>query len=280
MRQVFDPWMHWGHFRGGDERAALPGPPGGRQRRQGRRRRRRAGSPARGRGRGGPLRRRAGGRAARGAERRSIFSAFVADAEGLVRTQPVSSLPTIPTSRPASRPGKSCASASAPGPARPGTSCGGSRSRAGCRSPSMDPTSSDAQRRVPRSAPIGPRSCDGTRTTTRSTSPPSFLAADVGAAVGFVPRDDETRARHPARDVRSLPQRRRPTRTCAAPGSTPSHRPDRPRASATAIRRRLSLPRSSPELMPPLRVGELPRWAIARIDRYLRDRCADPGACD
>ena len=50
--------------------------------------------------------------------------------------------------------------------------------------------------------------------------------------------------------------------------------------TATAIRRRLSLPRSSPELMPPLRVGELPRWAIARIDRYLRDRCTDPGACE
>jgi hypothetical protein len=50
--------------------------------------------------------------------------------------------------------------------------------------------------------------------------------------------------------------------------------------TATAIRQRLSLPKTSPEVMPPRRVGELPSWAIARIDRYLRDHCADPGACD
>src|SRR5690606_6163359 len=27
MRQVLDPWMHWGDFRGGDERALCPDPP-------------------------------------------------------------------------------------------------------------------------------------------------------------------------------------------------------------------------------------------------------------
>jgi len=26
-------------------------------------------------------------------------------------------------------------------------------------------------------------------------------------------------------------------------------------------------------------VGELPDWAIARIDRYLQDHCSDPGSC-
>ena len=51
-------------------------------------------------------------------------------------------------------------------------------------------------------------------------------------------------------------------------------------ATFLAIKRRLSLPKRAPELMPPWRVGELPPWAIARIERYLRDRCADPGACD
>jgi hypothetical protein len=50
--------------------------------------------------------------------------------------------------------------------------------------------------------------------------------------------------------------------------------------TATTIRQRLSLPKTSPEVMPPRRVGELPSWAIAQIDRYLRDHCADPGACD
>jgi hypothetical protein len=51
-------------------------------------------------------------------------------------------------------------------------------------------------------------------------------------------------------------------------------------AVADAVRERINLPRSSPELMPPLRVGELPSWAIARIDAYLREHCATPGACD
>ena len=107
----------------------------------------------------------------------------------------------------------------------------------------------------------------------------SFLAADVATAVGFVPRQKTPRPTSCAR--------------CASAATPPTTDPHLRRArfnaeaidrigpvTATVIRRRLSLPRTSPELMPPLRVGELPRWAIARIDRYLRDHCADPGACD
>jgi hypothetical protein len=49
--------------------------------------------------------------------------------------------------------------------------------------------------------------------------------------------------------------------------------------TASAVRRRLSLPRTSPEVMPPVRVGEVPDWAIARIEHYLQDHCSEPGSC-
>jgi hypothetical protein len=106
----------------------------------------------------------------------------------------------------------------------------------------------------------------------------SFMGADVGPAVGFVPRREDA-----ARDIlRSMCVR------CHA--ANVDHRLGRARfnaeaidqigpVTATAVRRRLSLPRSSPELMPPLRVGELPSWAIALVERYRREHCTDPGAC-
>ena len=50
-------------------------------------------------------------------------------------------------------------------------------------------------------------------------------------------------------------------------------------ATFEAVRARLTVPKNSPELMPPRRVGELPDWAIGRILDYLRDRCAVPGGC-
>jgi hypothetical protein len=53
-------------------------------------------------------------------------------------------------------------------------------------------------------------------------------------------------------------------------------------ASAREIKARLRLPRHSPDLMPPLRSGELPRWALDRVVTYINEHCSDsrPGACD
>jgi hypothetical protein len=51
---------------------------------------------------------------------------------------------------------------------------------------------------------------------------------------------------------------------------------------AREIKARLLLPPESPSLMPPLRSGELPGWAIERITTYIDERCTDPrpGACN
>jgi mono/diheme cytochrome c family protein len=52
--------------------------------------------------------------------------------------------------------------------------------------------------------------------------------------------------------------------------------------TAHAIRRRIHLPATSPELMPPRRAGVLTESAIARIETYLAEHCSDPhpGACE
>ena len=54
---------------------------------------------------------------------------------------------------------------------------------------------------------------------------------------------------------------------------------DGPALGNAAVRERLTLPKASPAVMPPRRVGELPDWAITRVLDYLRERCSVPGAC-
>jgi hypothetical protein len=53
-------------------------------------------------------------------------------------------------------------------------------------------------------------------------------------------------------------------------------------ASARAIKARIRLPHTSPDVMPPLRSGELPPWAIDRITTHIDQHCSDPrpGACE
>jgi len=47
-------------------------------------------------------------------------------------------------------------------------------------------------------------------------------------------------------------------------------------AGAREVLRRISLPATSPDRMPPLRAGELPAWAVARITDLLRARIPEP----
>ena len=109
----------------------------------------------------------------------------------------------------------------------------------------------------------------------------SWLSADAERAAGIVPRDQD-----------SVPQLVRQMcgrchNASAPPGSRRAlfdvARVDSlPPTIAREVRRRIHLPHGSPQLMPPLRVGELTVPLIGRIDAYLGEHCADPrgGACD
>jgi hypothetical protein len=107
----------------------------------------------------------------------------------------------------------------------------------------------------------------------------SFVAVEAATAVGFLPRESDTAPEI----VRSMCVRCHAANTNARFRRAVFNAEALDRiapATFQAIRRRLSLPKRSPELMPPWRVGELPPWAIARVESYLRDRCAEPGACN
>jgi hypothetical protein len=109
----------------------------------------------------------------------------------------------------------------------------------------------------------------------------SLLAQEVLPQVGIVPREQDSAPRilrqmcvrcH-AGDV--PPQLRR-----AAFDATSVDRFTP--ASARAIKARIRLPHTSPDVMPPLRSGELPPWAIDRITTHIDQHCSDPrpGACE
>jgi hypothetical protein len=109
----------------------------------------------------------------------------------------------------------------------------------------------------------------------------SLLAKEVLTQVGIVPREED-----------SAPVILRQMCVRCHAGDVPSHlgraafdatKLDRfAPVSAREIKARLRLPRHSPRLMPPLRSGELPPWALDRIVTYIDERCSDlrPGACD
>ena len=107
----------------------------------------------------------------------------------------------------------------------------------------------------------------------------SFISAEVPAAVGFVPDPSDSadtilhamclRCHSNTTDTRLRRARFNVDATSRVPPSV-----------ANAVRRRLTLPATSPEVMPPRRVGELPAWAIDRIGTYLGEHCTEPGACN
>jgi hypothetical protein len=106
----------------------------------------------------------------------------------------------------------------------------------------------------------------------------SLIAPEAASAIGFVPRQEDS-----APDILSGLCVR-----CHAHDTDPGLRRAAFDAQAldsvepatfAAVRGRLTLPKTSPAVMPPHRVGELPDWAITRVLDYLRDHCAVAGAC-
>ena len=277
MRQTMTPWMHWGHFRGGDERSLC--------------------SALRPDGSAGQVVAVADGldllRAVEGAAGRyagvpvaklhaalsgDIFSSFVTDGEGLVRLSPYGQRYNYPNGQ-TDFPTREVLCERF----RTGASPTWERLRResrerGLHVPYYAPDVTDPRRRAEVAADRAAflrRHADEDAVEVAA----AFLAADTGTAVGFVPRDDETVPEIlRAMCVRCHNAKTEPHLRRARFNAESIDRIDP--VVATAVRRRLSLPRSAPELMPPVRFGELPGWAIARIDRYLADHCADRGACD
>jgi MYXO-CTERM domain-containing protein len=96
-----------------------------------------------------------------------------------------------------------------------------------------------------------------------------LIAADAARAIGFVPDEGETAAVMMQTMCVRCHGRGTDTRlTRSRFDATALDRLDA--AGAREILRRITLPRTSPDRMPPLRSGELPDWAIARITELLR----------
>jgi hypothetical protein len=105
----------------------------------------------------------------------------------------------------------------------------------------------------------------------------SFLAADVPPATGFTPRAEDS-----GETILQAACFR-----CHRANVDPSLRRARFNAEAVSIepgtfrevQRRLRLPASSAERMPPARFTLLPNWARERLETFLRERCSEPGRC-
>lgn len=277
MRQFLDPWVHWGEFRGGTQRTICPVPPPD-------------GSPGKmvGVAEGLDLLRAVEGtegryaaipiRSLHAAKSGEIFSTFLTDAEGLSRLSPYGMVTNYRyeqlyiSSREIL-----CERFDT------GTSPTWDRERRlarqqGLPMPFYGPDVVDAGRRT--------ELLQGKREFLRRHQrddafdvAAAFLSPEVPEAVGFVPNAEEDaetilrgmclRCHSNATDTRL----RRARFNVEAVGQVPPQ-------VAHAVRRRLALPRTSPEAMPPRRAGGLPPWAVERINNYLGEHCTEPGACD
>ena len=100
------------------------------------------------------------------------------------------------------------------------------------------------------------------------TKTSDLIAPDVARAIGFLPDDDDAapalltkmcaRCHAANTDARLARSRFDATALDTIDAATARH-----------ILDRISLPRTSPDVMPPLRAGELPAWAVDRIAAFL-----------
>ena len=277
MRQVTDPWMHWSDFRGGDERTLCPiQPPDG--------------SPGKRvvTAEGLDILRAIEGTAGRfagvpapelhGAESGKALAKFLVDAEQSIRISPYP--PGYPYEQVSFQTRETVCERF-----YTGTSPTWDRQRReslarGLPVPFYRPDVFEPSRRA---EVLSDRAAFLRRHAPEDAADvaASFIGPEIATEVGFLPREKDSAPEL----LRSMCVRCHATNTDArlkrARFNVEAIETDRVApATFLAIKRRLSLPKRSPELMPPWRVGELPPWAIARIERYLRDHCTEPGACE
>jgi hypothetical protein len=107
----------------------------------------------------------------------------------------------------------------------------------------------------------------------------ALLADGVASAVGFSPREADTAPEilrgmcHRCHSAKVDP------RLARARFNVDALDAGVPPATFRMVRDRLLLPRSSPEAMPPRGTGWLPPWAVERMLQYLDERCSEPGSC-
>lgn len=277
MRQFIDPWMHWGGFRGGDERTLCPVRPAD----------------------GGPgktvvsvegleLVRKLEGDTGRYAaipvaqllatDSGQAFTDLLNYAEGLVRSSPYGQQNNYPYGQVAFATREVLCERFHSGTSRTWDEHRRASRALGLPVPFYGP---DVVEGSVRADLISDRAGVLTRRAPEDAYDVAagFLANEVSSAAGFVPAtDDSADTILQAMCVR-----------CHSAATDPTLRRARFKAdaistldpaTAAAIRHRISLPGNSPEVMPPRRVGTLPGWAIERISRYLTTHCAQPGACD
>jgi hypothetical protein len=271
MRQVTDPWMHWGDFRGGDEDMCPEKPPAGAPRQ--------VVATADGLDLLRTLEGETGTYAGlpvgelHAAESGEALSDFLVDAEVLITASP---LPPHPYGQLGMQTRETLCERFYTGESPTWEEDRRTAQAGGFPFPYYAPDVLDTERR---SELLAGRQVLWQRERERDAFEvaASWLATDVPAAVGFVPRETDE-----APDIlRGMCGR------CHAASTDSALARARFNAEAETIEpatfgevaTRLALPARSPKIMPPRPAGELPAWARERLLSYLAERCSVPGAC-
>ncbi|HYJ10789.1 MAG TPA: hypothetical protein VEX18_17325, partial [Polyangiaceae bacterium] len=271
MRQVTDPWLHWGDFRGGDESMCPTKPP--------------AGAPVQvvASADGLDLLRTLEGETGtygglpvselHAAKSGDAMSDFLVDAELLITASP---LPPHPYGHLGFGTRETLCERFYTGESPTWEEDRRTSQAGGFPFPYYAPDVLDAGRR---SELLAGRQAFWQREREREAFEvaASLLAADVPSAVGFVPRETDE-----ASDIlRGMCGRchAASTDSALARARFNSEAETIEPATFSEVAARLALPARSPKVMPPRPAGELPAWARERLLSYLAERCSIPGAC-